>query len=84
MITDAILDVLGGVVYYLIDLIPLPDVGNLSIPDDVFNGLTGFLANVAYIVPVKHVVIILSFSFVLDHFKAIWALFLKLKNIVSF
>lgn len=82
MITDLILNLFDNVVCGLLSLISLPVVGNLEIPEDVFNGLTGFLSNVAYIFPIKGLLTILIFSAVLDLFTANWALILRIKSFI--
>lgn len=82
MITDVIISIIIAPVYGLFSLLSLPVVGTLEIPEDVFNGLFGFISNVAYIFPVQHLLTILIFSAVLDHFTTIWALILRIKSFI--
>lgn len=82
MITDAVISILISPIYLIFNLLSLPVVGNLEIPADVFNGISGFLANVAYVLPVRSMLAILIFSSVLDHFTTIWALVLRIKSFI--
>lgn len=82
MITDALISVLISPIWLLFELLSLPVIGNLEIPNDVFNGISGFLANVAYILPVKDLLPILIVSAGLDHFTTIWSLILRIKSFI--
>ena len=82
MITDIIISILIAPIYAIFSLLSLPVVDNLEIPNDVFEGLTGFIVNVAYIFPVKSAIVILMFSAVLDNFTTIWALILRIKSFI--
>lgn len=82
MITDAILSLVSAPIYYILKLLSLPVVGNLEIPADAFNGLSGFCANVAYIFPVRTLIAIPIFFAALDSFRPVWALILKIKSFI--
>lgn len=82
MITDAIISVIIAPIYAIFKLISLPVVDNIVIPTDVFNGLSGFLANVAYVLPVKQMLGMITFSAILDHFTTIWSLILRIKSFI--
>ena len=82
LITNAIFSVFNFVIESILSILSLPVVGNLSIPDDSFEALKKILANIAYIVPVNHFMIMLGFSFVLSNFKTIWALILRIKSFI--
>lgn len=82
MITDTIISIFCAPIYVILSLISLPVVGNLAIPDDVFNGITGFLSNVAYVLPVRSMLAMLIFGAALDHFTTIWALILRIKAFI--
>lgn len=82
MITDVIISIIMAPIYAVLNLLSLPVVGTLEIPEDVFNGIESFLANVAYVVPIKPMLIILTFSALLDGFTSIWALILRIKSFI--
>lgn len=82
MITNAIFSVFNFITETLLSLLALPVVGNLSVPADSFEALKKILANIAYIVPVNHFMVMLGFSFVLANFKTIWALILRIKSFI--
>lgn len=82
MITDTLINIIISPIYYLIDLIPLPDVEELYIPENVFTALEMILVNVGYVLPVRLIINCLVFSFVLDHFQICWVLICRLKSFV--
>lgn len=61
----------------------LPDV-SVSISNDVFDGLQNILGFVGYVLPMKHVFIILALSIALDNFHIILSIGKTIKNIFSF
>lgn len=82
MITDVFINVLLLPIYGLLELLSLPVVGNIAIPDDAFEALKKILLNIGYIVPLSSLIPILVISFTLDHFTAIWALILRIKSFI--
>ena len=68
--------------YFIFDLFSLPLVENIEIPADTFNEIEVVISNVAYIVPVKGLLLIISISLVLDNFTIIWSLILRIKSFI--
>lgn len=82
MITDAIINILVSPLYLVFNLMPLDSIPDLVLPDDVFNGISGFLANVAYIIPINGLLPILILGWALDNFNIIWSLILRIKSFI--
>lgn len=83
MITDKIINVLLSPVYLLVlglDKV-LPDI-DFDLPDDVFNGFLQFLQTAAYILPVKGLIVWVTFTILLDNFRIIWAFVLRVKSFI--
>lgn len=83
MITDAIIEFLIAPVYYLIDNFGLPESVDIRVPDGVFDTLLSVIRPLGYFLPTELIISFLGISFALDHFHILWALFLRLKSLVS-
>lgn len=83
MIVDTIIDFVLAPVYYLLELLSLPVVGNLTIPEHAFDSILSACQGLGYILPMPLILGCLAFSFALDHFHIIWALFCRLKSFSS-
>lgn len=81
MVTDAIINTLLFVPYKILSSLPLPDI-EFSLPDDVFNGILQFIQTVAYIMPVKGLLVWVTFTILLDNFRIIWAFILRVKSFI--
>lgn len=79
MITDKIIDVFLALPLLLID--SLPEV-NFSIPDHVMNGVSAFLLNIGYFVPIKELMPILIISLSVKTFQIAWALVIRIKSFI--
>lgn len=81
MVTDAIINALCFVPYKILSSLPLPDI-EFALPDDVFNGILQFIQTVAYIMPVKGLLVWVTFTILLDNFRIIWAFILRVKSFI--
>jgi len=79
MITDFILNILFSIPYFLVKT--MPDI-NISIPDNVFNGIESFVCNVAYVFPIKVLLPIIFISTSFDVFRITWALIIRIKSFI--
>lgn len=79
MITDLIINLLLKTPLMLLDLLPDIDV---SLPDNVFDGVNTFFANVAYALPVLQLMPILIISNALMLFRVAWALVIRIKSFI--
>lgn len=84
MITDAIINVIIAPIYYLFQLLSLPVVENIQIPQDAFNGIISCVSYASYLFPVRQCLFFLIFFEVLDHFTIVWALILRIKSFIPF
>ncbi|MBR1593135.1 MAG: hypothetical protein IJ666_09045 [Ruminococcus sp.] len=83
MVIDTIIEFILAPVEYLLEIINLPDVDNLVIPENVFDVLLEACSCIGYILPMPLILGCLAFSFALDHFHIIWTLFCRLKSFGS-
>lgn len=79
MITDIILDFFLCLPKLLLKALPAVDV---SIPDNVFNGINDFIAGVAYLYPVPECMPIITISLGISMFKIVWALTIRIKSFI--
>lgn len=79
MITDKIIDVLLALPLLLIDSLPEVD---FHIPDDIMNGVSVFLLNIAYFAPIKELLPILIISLSIKSFQIAWALIIRIKSFI--
>lgn len=82
MITDAFINVIIAPIYSLFELLSLPVIDNIEMSDDVFSDLSDALYNIAYFVPLRSMLFMLSISWALDHFAIIWSLILRIKSFI--
>lgn len=81
MVTDAIINTLLFVPYKILSTLPLPDV-DFDLPDDVFSGFLQFLQTAAYILPMKGLLVWVTFTILLDNFRVIWSFILRVKSFI--
>lgn len=79
MITDFILNILFFIPYSMVRT--MPEV-NISIPDNVFNGIETFVCNVAYVFPIKMLLPIIFISVSVDVFNITWSLIIRIKSFI--
>ena len=83
MVIDTIMEIVLAPIEYLLEILSIPVVGNLVIPDHVFDTLLETCSGLGYILPIPLILGCLAFSFALDHFYIIWSLFCRLKSFSS-
>lgn len=79
MITDFILSILFFIPYSIAKT--MPEI-NISIPENVFNGIENFVCNVAYVFPIKVLLPIIFISVSVDVFHVTWALVIRIKSFI--
>ena len=79
MITDLIINLLLKIPLMLLELLPDIDV---SLPENVFDGINTFFANVGYALPVLQLMPILIISNALMLFRVAWALVIRIKSFI--
>lgn len=79
MITDFILNILFFIPCSMLKTMPEIDI---SIPDNVFNGIESFVCNVAYVFPIKVLLPIIFISISVDVFHITWALVIRIKSFI--
>lgn len=55
---------------------------DITISDDVFEGLTILCENLSYVFPIKQLMPLVVIDFMLINFKLFWALFLRAKSFI--
>lgn len=83
MVVDTIIEFILFPVEYLLEIINIPDVENLVIPEDTFDLLLKTCSCIGYILPMPLILGCLAFSFSLDCFNIMWTLFCRLKSFSS-
>ena len=81
MVTDAIINTLLFVPYKILSSLNLPTI-DFALPDNVFDGILQFIQTVAYIMPVKGLLVWVTFTILLDNFRIIWAFILRVKSFI--
>ncbi|MBQ6263739.1 MAG: hypothetical protein IJK58_09525, partial [Clostridia bacterium] len=80
---DTIMEMIVAPIEYLLELLSIPVVGNLTIPDHAFDVLLETCSGLGYVLPIPLILGCLAFSFALYHFQIIWTLFCRLKSFSS-
>jgi hypothetical protein len=81
MITEAILSVFLAIPRFLVSILPTVAV---RLPENIFDTLENFLYGVAWFLPITALLPILLLSFAVDIFRAVMALFVRVKSSLPF
>lgn len=79
MITEAILNVLAFIPNLLLDSISSVEI---SISNDVFNGLNSIFNCLGFLFPISGLLLILVLSFSIKGFQIIWSIVLRVKSFI--
>ena len=79
MITEGILNILALIPNNLLDNI---EAVNLSIPDNIFDGLNSIFNCLGFLFPISGLLIILGLSFAIKSFQLILALVVRIKSFI--
>lgn len=66
LITEATLSFVSFLLETILRTVSVPVTGNLQVPPDAFDALKKILANVGYILPVEHFLVMLSAYAILE------------------
>lgn len=79
MITEGILNILAFLPNLLLD--SMKGI-SISIPENIFDGLNSIFGCLGFVFPVSGLLVILSFSFLINNFQIIWSLILRIKSFI--
>ncbi len=83
MITNKIIEFFLGPILYLLEVLELPEIEPLVIPERTFYVLLNIVRPLGYFLPMNLICTCIAFSVALDHFNIFWALFLRIKSFAS-
>ena len=84
MITDAILNVISGVIGFILGLLPVLDIGNIG---STFNGFQEWINElfyaIQYFLPLQNLLLIFGLSLAVTHFRLTWSIIQKTWGMIS-